>query len=173
MKFGLSRHYLENPLRKWPGILHAHVSSACSKLSRLWSEFVDCYNFGTILTSWNGWNYGILVMLCGFSSLWWPFYWNCSYLGFLGIIWRTCGSKCRGGERSHISHILVRLLPSFALIVVVLYKWSCAYCFYCQLIWMLNIFYTKYFVVSYFIHLLCVYLWLKYLNTIYILVQVP
>ena len=35
-------------------------------------------------------------MLCGFSSLWWPFGWNWSYLGFLGIIWRTCGSKCRG-----------------------------------------------------------------------------
>ena len=36
-------------------------------------------------------------MLCGFSSLWWPFGWNWSYLGFLAIIWRTCGSKC-GGE---------------------------------------------------------------------------
>ena len=35
-------------------------------------------------------------MLCGLSSLWWPFGWNWSYLGFLGIIWRTCGSKCRG-----------------------------------------------------------------------------
>ena len=35
-------------------------------------------------------------MLCGFSSLWWPFGWNWSYLAFLGIIWRTCGSKCRG-----------------------------------------------------------------------------
>ena len=35
-------------------------------------------------------------MLCGFCSLWWPFGWNWSYLGFLGIIWRTCGSKCRG-----------------------------------------------------------------------------
>ena len=39
---------------------------------------------------------GILVVLCGFSSLWWPFGWNWSYLGFLGIIWRTCESKCRG-----------------------------------------------------------------------------
>ena len=35
-------------------------------------------------------------MLCGFSSLWWPFGCNWSYLAFLGIIWRTCGSKCRG-----------------------------------------------------------------------------
>ena len=25
-----------------------------------------------------------------------PLAWNWSYLGFLGIIWRTCGSKCRG-----------------------------------------------------------------------------
>ena len=35
-------------------------------------------------------------MLCGFSSLWWPFGWNWSCLRLLGIIWRTCGSKCRG-----------------------------------------------------------------------------
>ena len=35
-------------------------------------------------------------MLCGFSLLWRPFGWNWSYLGFLGIIWRMCGSKCRG-----------------------------------------------------------------------------
>ena len=53
-------------------------------------------NFGTNLSSWNGINLGILVMLWGFSSLWCPFYWNWSYLGFLGIIWRTCGNKCRG-----------------------------------------------------------------------------
>ena len=25
-----------------------------------------------------------------------PLAWNWSYLGFLGIIWRTCGSKCQG-----------------------------------------------------------------------------
>ena len=25
-----------------------------------------------------------------------PLAWNWSYLGFLGNIWRTCGSKCRG-----------------------------------------------------------------------------
>ena len=42
--------------------------------------------------------HSILVMLCGYSSLWWPFGWKWSYLGFLGIIWRTCGSKCRGGS---------------------------------------------------------------------------
>ena len=69
-----------------------------SELSRLWSQFVDFSNFGTILTSWNGSNLGILVMLCGFSSLWCPFDSNWSYLGFLGIIWRTCESKCRGGS---------------------------------------------------------------------------
>ena len=98
VKFGVSRHILENPLRKWPGILLADVSWASSELSRLWSQFVDFSNFGTILTSLNGSNLGILVMLCGFSSLWCPFEWNWSYLGFLGIIWRTCGSKCWGGS---------------------------------------------------------------------------
>ena len=39
----------------------------------------------------------------GFQAFWscsvdFPHYfgWNWSYLAFLGIIWRTCGSKCRG-----------------------------------------------------------------------------
>ena len=67
VKFWVSRHFLENPLRKWPEILHD-------------LGFLD-----------------ILVMLCGFSSLWCPFDWNWSYLGFLGIIWRMCGSTCQGG----------------------------------------------------------------------------
>ena len=58
--------------------------------------------FGTILTSSNGSNFGILDMLCGFSSLWCPFDSNWSYLGFLGIIWRTCGNKCRGGAEAYI-----------------------------------------------------------------------
>ena len=39
---------------------------------------------------------GILVVLCGFSSLLSPIGWNWSYLGFLGIMRKTCGSKCRG-----------------------------------------------------------------------------
>ena len=43
---------------------------------------------------WGFWS----CMLCGFSSLWCPFDWNWSYFGFLGIIWRTCGSKCWGGS---------------------------------------------------------------------------
>ena len=94
----VSRHFLENPLRKWPGILHVDVSWASSELSRLWSQFVDFSNFGTILTSWNGSNLGILVMLCEFFSSWCPFDWNWSYLGFPGIIRRTCGRKCRGGS---------------------------------------------------------------------------
>ena len=68
VKFGGSGHFLEKPLRKWPDILHD-------------LGFLD-----------------ILVMRCGFSSLWCPFEWNWSYLGFLGIIWRTYGSTCRGGS---------------------------------------------------------------------------
>ena len=51
VKFGVSGHFLpENPLRKWPGILHADVSWAPSELIRLWLSFVDFINFGTILT---------------------------------------------------------------------------------------------------------------------------
>ena len=58
-------------------------------------------NLGTIFTLWNGSNLGlpgISVVLYGFSSLWCPFDWNWSYLSFLGIIWRTRGSKCRRGS---------------------------------------------------------------------------
>ena len=88
----------ENPLRKWPGILLADESWASSELSELWLQFLDFSNFGTILTSLNGSNWGIFVMLCECSSLWCPFDWNWSYLGFLGIIWRTCGDKCQGGS---------------------------------------------------------------------------
>ena len=96
-QFGISRYFLENLLRKWPEILHADLSWPLSELIRL--PFIDFSNFDAILTLWNRSNLGfpgILVVLCGFSSLWWPFGWNWSYLGFLGIIWRTCGSKCRG-----------------------------------------------------------------------------
>ena len=91
IKFDVSRHFLENPFSKWPDVLHADVSWPLSEVNRLWLQFVDFSNFDAIL----GFT-GILVALCGFSSLWWPFGWNWSYLGFLGFIWRTCGSKCRG-----------------------------------------------------------------------------
>ena len=66
VKFWVSGHFLENPLRKWPEILHD-------------LGFLD-----------------ILVMLCRFSSMWCPFDWNWSYFGFPGIIWRMCGSTCQG-----------------------------------------------------------------------------
>ena len=117
VRFGVSGHFLENPLRKWPEILHADVSWPPSELRRLWQQFVDFSNFDDILTLWNGSNLGfpgILVVLCRFSSLWWPFGWNWSYLWFLGIFWRTCGSKCRGGRR-HISDALRRVLSSLFL----------------------------------------------------------
>ena len=50
VKFGVSRHFLENPLRKWPDILHADVSWRLSELIRLWLQFVDFSNFDAILT---------------------------------------------------------------------------------------------------------------------------
>ena len=123
VKFGGSRHFLEYPLRKWPGILHAAVSWASLELSRLWSQFVDFSNFGTILTSWSGSNLGILVMLCGFSSLWCPLDWNWSYLGFLGIIWRTCGSKRRGGSGG--------IFPTLCVEFCLVYCEMCSNAIYC------------------------------------------
>ena len=50
VKFGVSRHFLENPSRKWPEILHADVSRPLSELIRLWLQFVDFSNFDAILT---------------------------------------------------------------------------------------------------------------------------
>ena len=100
-KFVVSGHCLENTLwREWPEIWYAAVSWPPSELIRLWLQFVDFSNFDAILTLWKGSNLGfpgMLVMLCGFSSLWWPFGWNWSYLGFLGIIW----SKCRRGAEAY------------------------------------------------------------------------
>ena len=46
-------------------------------------KFVVYRHFGRVL-----WVFLIMV----------PLDWNWSYLGFLGIIWRMCGSKCRGGS---------------------------------------------------------------------------
>ena len=50
VKFGVSRHFLENPLRKWPEILNADVSSPLSELITIWLQFVDFSNFDAILT---------------------------------------------------------------------------------------------------------------------------
>ena len=47
VKFGF---FLENPLRKWPEILHADVSWLLSELIRLWLQFVNFSNFDAILT---------------------------------------------------------------------------------------------------------------------------
>ena len=45
--------FLENPLSKWPEVLHAGVSWPLSELTRLWLQFVDFSNFDAILTLWN------------------------------------------------------------------------------------------------------------------------
>ena len=78
LKIGVSGTFPEKPLRKWPAILHANVSWQLSKLIRLWWQFVDFSNFV---------NYFFILWL------------KQVILGFLGIIWRMCGSKYRGGSR--------------------------------------------------------------------------
>ena len=72
--------------------------------------FVDVSYFGDILTKWNRSDLGFL----GFWScsvdlppLWFPFDWNWSYFRFLSIIWRTCGSKCPGGQTLCVKFCLV------------------------------------------------------------------
>ena len=112
VKFGVSRHFLENPLRKWPGILHADVSWAYTELSRLWSQFIDFSHFGSILTSWNWSNLGILLMLCGFSSLWWPLTETGNIWGFWALSGERVGINVEGGA-GHISDALRRVLSRF------------------------------------------------------------
>ena len=112
VKFGVSRHFLENPLRKWPGILHADVSWAFTELSRLWSQFIDFSHFGSILTSWNWSNLGILLMLCGFSSLWWPLTETGNIWGFWALSGERVGINVEGGA-GHTSDALRRVLSRF------------------------------------------------------------
>ena len=91
--------FLENPLRKWPEILHADVSWLLSELIRLWLQFVKFLILMLFWLSETG-------KIWGFQAFWscsvnFPHYgdplaWNWSYFGFLGIIWRTCGTKYRG-----------------------------------------------------------------------------
>ena len=98
VKFGVSRHFLKN-----------HWGNGRKFCMMMYPDhFQNWYDFGyslliflILMLFWLGetgkiWGFpDILFVLCGFSSLWWPFGWNWSYFGFLGIIWRTCGSKCR------------------------------------------------------------------------------
>ena len=67
VKFGVSRHFLENPSRKWPEILHADVSWPLSELIRLWLQFV---NFFLIL---------MLFWLNETGKIWgFQAFWSCS-----------------------------------------------------------------------------------------------
>ena len=66
VKFGVSGHFLENPLREWPEMWYVTVSWPPTELSSLWLQSGDFSNFGAILTKWNG-----------------------SNLGFPGIFWKT------------------------------------------------------------------------------------
>ena len=50
VKFGVSRHFLENAWREWPEIWYAAVSWPHSELIRLWLLSGDISNFGAILT---------------------------------------------------------------------------------------------------------------------------
>ena len=55
----VSGHFSENAWRKWPVILHTHVSWPPSEPISLWPQSVYFSNFGAILTYWNGSNWGV------------------------------------------------------------------------------------------------------------------
>ena len=118
VKFGVSGHLLENPLRKWPEILHADVFWAPSELFKLWSQFVDCLILGLFWPSETG-------------QIWvFQAFWSCSVdfpnygdpLAEIGHIWgfwalsgEHVGVNVEGGRR-HISDALRRILSNFKLI---------------------------------------------------------
>ena len=65
---------------------------------------LPCSNFDAILTLWNGSNLGfagILAVLCGLSSLWWPFGWNWSYLGFWALSGERVGVNVEGRAEAY------------------------------------------------------------------------
>ena len=84
VKFGVSRHFLENPLRKCPKILHAGVSWAPSEL--IYSLFI----FLILALFW----------LSETGQLWFP-----------GIFWRTRGGNglkfCMRMYLNHLQNWLV------------------------------------------------------------------
>ena len=95
VKFGVSRHFLENPLRKCSEILHADVSWPLSELIRLWLQFLIFLILMLFWLSETG-------KIWGFQA-----FWSCSVdfphygdpladIGHMWSFWRTCGSKCRG-----------------------------------------------------------------------------
>ena len=101
VKFGVSRHFLGNPLRKWPEILHADVGWPLTELIRSWLQFADF--FFILMLFW----LSETGKICGFHAFWscsvdFPHYGDpLAEIGhiwghILGIIWRTYGSKCRG-----------------------------------------------------------------------------
>ena len=66
------------------------------------------------------WRYFDLVKGVKFGFL---AFWSCSVgLRVLGIIWRKCGSKCRGGSRG----IFPTLWVEFCIVFFVLNEWSCS-----------------------------------------------
>ena len=118
VKFGVSGHFLENTWRKLREILHIDVSWPPLKLISSGSRSIDYCNFGTILTWWNGSNWGFpdiswktqggnglkfcMLMYLDHIQNWLVLgygnfcnfgtiltLWNWSNLGFLGISWRT------------------------------------------------------------------------------------
>ena len=86
----VSRHFLQN---HWGNGLNfaTDVAWPLTELIRLWLLFADIFHYDAILTEF-------LVLLCWFYTSQWPFGWNRSYLGFLGIIWWKLGVCERGGR---------------------------------------------------------------------------
>ena len=98
VKFGVSRHSLENAWREWPEILHADVSWPPSELISYGSRSVDFCNFGTILTKWDG-----------------------SNLGFPGISWRTHGGNgLKYGMLLYPDHLQNWLAYHYSLLIFVI-----------------------------------------------------
>ena len=122
VKFGVSRHLLENAWREWPEILHTDVSWPPSELFRLWARSVDFSNFGTILTSKlvKRVKFGVWVKF-GVSgqfgqALWiflimMPLWLKLLIFGVSGHYLENSVGKCRGGAEAYFQ-LLLRVLSS-------------------------------------------------------------
>ena len=80
VKFGVSRHFLENAWRGWPEIWYAAVSWPPSELVRLWPWSGNFSNFGASLTLQNWSN-------LGFPGIFWKTHWGNGGLKFCMLMY--------------------------------------------------------------------------------------
>ena len=98
---GVSRHFMENPLKKWPGILLADVSWASSELSRLWSQFVDFRILALFWLREMGQIWGFWSCSVDFPRYGVPLTETGHIWGFWALSGKRVGVKVKGGAEAY------------------------------------------------------------------------